>query len=44
MQARLGKMDNRPVWEVTFKDQSGIMSYYYLDATDGEWIQTIANL
>ena len=44
MQARLGKMDNRPVWEVTFKNQSGIMSYYYLDATDGEWIQTIANL
>lgn len=41
MQARLGQLDGKVVWEVSYKDADDLLNYYYLDATNGEWIQTI---
>lgn len=44
MQARLGKYQGDPVWELTLKNDNGTISYYILDAQSGEWIQTISNI
>ncbi|MCW6659698.1 PepSY domain-containing protein [Aerococcaceae bacterium NML191292] len=44
LQARLGIMDDKPVWEVTFKNANGTLTYYYLNATNGEWIEKIENI
>lgn len=43
-QARLGLVENEPVWEVTYTDKESRMGYYYISAKDGSWIQTISNL
>lgn len=44
MNVRLGKLDGVPVWEVSFKDKKNLLHYYYINATNGQWIQTIGNL
>lgn len=44
LQARLGLLDGLPVWEVSFKAENNTLSYYYINATDGDWYQTIANI
>ncbi|MGO4936915.1 hypothetical protein ACTQ54_04630 [Fundicoccus sp. Sow4_H7] len=44
IQARLGKMEMNPVWEVTLRNTNGTLTYYYLNASDGTWIQTIENI
>lgn len=44
LQPRLGMMDNQPVWEISFKADNNTLSYYYINASNGEWIQTIANI
>lgn len=43
-QVRLGMIDDRPVWEVTYEEQDESMTYYYINAESGNWIQTIENL
>ena len=43
-QARLGLVEDEPVWEVTYIDEDSTMGYYYISAKDGSWIQTISNL
>lgn len=44
IQARLGILDGRPVWEISFKVEDGTLTYYLINAKTGEWIQTIANI
>lgn len=44
MQSRLGIHENQPVWEMTLLNENDTISYYYLNATNGEWIQTIENI
>lgn len=44
LQARLGKYQEDPIWELTLKNDNGTISYYFLDAITGEWIQTISNI
>ena len=44
LQARLGLLDNQPIWEVTFKADNDTMTYYYVDAETGKCLQTITNL
>lgn len=43
LQARLGMIENDPVWEVTFKEEDNRLGYYYIDARDGEIVQIIRN-
>ena len=42
--ARLGLLDGQPVWEITFKTKEATMTYYYINAKNGQNIQVISNL
>lgn len=44
LNARLGLLNGDTVWEISFKANDDTLSYYYINATNGEWIQTIANI
>ncbi|UUX34533.1 hypothetical protein [Fundicoccus culcitae] len=44
IQARLGKLANNPVWEITLRNANGTLTYYYLNAVNGTWVQTIENI
>lgn len=44
LNVRLGMIDQKPVWEVVFNDENNFMTYYFIDAQTGEWLQTIGNL
>ncbi len=44
LNARLGLLKKKPVWEIVFKDKNDALTYYYIDAKNGKWIQTIGNL
>lgn len=44
LQTRLALLNNEPVWEVTIKNQNGLLAYYYLNAMTGEWIKKIENI
>ncbi|WP_025730390.1 DUF5590 domain-containing protein [Atopobacter phocae] len=42
-EARLGLIDNEPVWEVNYK-KGASMGYYFLNAKSGQWIKHISNI
>ena len=44
MQARLGMIKDTPVWEITIKNDNNTLTYYYLNAQDGSWLQKIENI
>lgn len=44
LNARLGLLNDDIVWEISFKSKDDTLSYYYINAVNGEWIQTIANI
>ena len=44
MQVRLGLFEEKPVWEVTIKNDNDTISYYYLNAKNGQWVQSIENI
>ncbi|MDO4432136.1 MAG: hypothetical protein Q4B80_02340 [Aerococcaceae bacterium] len=44
LHTRLGLMEAIPVWEVALKNENGTLTYYYLNAINGEWIQKIENI
>lgn len=44
LEARLGLLEDKPVWEVTLKNDNGTLTYYYLNATNGEWVKKIENI
>lgn len=44
LNAKLGLLNGISVWEVSFKANDNTLSYYYINATNGEWVQTIANI
>lgn len=44
IQTRLGLFNNEPVWELTLRNENNTITYYYIKATDGSWVQTISNI
>ena len=42
--ARLGWQNNRPVWEVAYRDDQNRLGYYTIDAQDGTLIKDIGNI
>lgn len=44
LNARLGKLENVPVWEVIFRDKKDKINYFYINAKTGEWLQSIENI
>lgn len=43
-EARLGVDEEQFVWEVSFYAEDGSLGYHYIDATTGQWYETINNL
>lgn len=43
-EARLGIEEDQFVWEVSFYAEDGSLGYHYIDATTGQWYETINNL
>lgn len=44
LQARIGIEEESPVWEVSYRNESGRIGYYIMDLETGEWIRTIDNI
>ena len=44
LNTRLGLLHKKPIWEIVFKDEHDALTYYYIDAKSGKWLQTIGNL
>ncbi|MEC6747155.1 DUF5590 domain-containing protein [Marinilactibacillus sp. XAAS-LB27] len=44
LNARMGIDNQRPVWEISYRNQNGRLGYYILSLQDGEWIRTIDNI
>ncbi|XJS11591.1 PepSY domain-containing protein [Aerococcaceae bacterium WGS1372] len=44
LNTRLGLLNGEAVWEISFKSTNDTLSYYYINAANGEWIQSIANI
>ncbi|MBG9979850.1 hypothetical protein HZY91_01010 [Facklamia sp. DSM 111018] len=44
IQTRLGKYQQKPIWEMTIKNSNQTITYYVIDAITGEWVQTISNI
>lgn len=42
--ANLGVANDTFVWEVSFTDEEGNLGYHYINATNGEWYETINDL
>ncbi len=44
MQARLGMIKEHARLEITIKNDNNTLTYYYLNAQDGSWLQKIENI
>lgn len=44
LQARIGIEDERPIWEVSYRNENGRIGYYLMSLENGEWIRTIDNI
>lgn len=44
IQTRLGLLEDKPVWEVTLKNENNTLTYFYIDASTGRWVKTISNI
>lgn len=44
LNARIGMIDENPVWEVTYRNDNDRLGYYVIDLRTGEWLQTIDNI
>ena len=44
LNAKVGWMNDRPIWEVTYKNDNDRLGYYIIDLETGEWVRTIENI
>ncbi|MER2063854.1 MAG: DUF5590 domain-containing protein [Alkalibacterium sp.] len=44
LNAKVGLMDDTPIWEVTYKNENDRLGYYIIDLQTGEWLRTIDNI
>ncbi|MCC5895811.1 MAG: DUF5590 domain-containing protein [Alkalibacterium sp.] len=44
LNARIGMIDDRPIWEVSYRNDNDRLGYYVIDLRTGEWIRTIDNI
>ena len=44
LEARMGLLNNEPIWEVSYKQQNGRLGYYVLSMETGQWISNIENI
>lgn len=44
LNARIGMIDDRPIWEISYRNDNNRLGYYVIDLRTGEWIRTIDNI
>lgn len=44
LEARLGMLEEEPVWEVNYRMTNGRIGYYYISARTGQWLKDIENI
>ncbi len=44
LNARIGVINDIPVWEVSYRNQNERLGYYIIDLKTGEWLRTIDNI
>lgn len=44
LNARIGILDETPVWEITYRNDNNRLGYYVINLRNGEWIRTIDNI
>lgn len=44
LNAKVGWMNDTPIWEVTYKNENERLGYYIIDLQTGEWLRTIDNI
>ncbi len=44
LDAKVGLMDDTPIWEVSYRNENDRLGYYIIDLQTGEWIRTIDNI
>ena len=44
LEARLGMLNNEPVWEISYKMQNNALGYYYIAAKTGQWVKDVENI
>ncbi|SFC41829.1 Uncharacterized protein YpmB [Alkalibacterium subtropicum] len=44
LNAKIGLMNDTPIWEVTYKNENDRLGYYIIHLQTGEWLRTIDNI
>ena len=44
LNAKIGLMEETPIWEVTYKNEHDRLGYYIIDLKTGEWIRSVDNI
>ncbi|GEK90617.1 cell wall elongation regulator TseB-like domain-containing protein [Alkalibacterium kapii] len=44
LDAKIGLMEDTPVWEVTYKNENDRLGYYIIDLKTGEWMRSVDNI
>lgn len=44
LNAKVGLMNDTPIWEVTYKNENDRLGYYIIHLETGEWLRTIDNI
>ena len=44
LEARIGIIDETPIWEVSFLNNKGQLGYNVLQLEDGQWLHTLENI
>lgn len=44
LEARIGIHNALPIWEVSFRQEDGLIGYTMLSLATGEWVRTIKNI
>ena len=44
LEARMGMLNDKPIWEISYKQENGRVGYYVLSMETGNWIRSIENI
>ncbi|WP_018658748.1 DUF5590 domain-containing protein [Allofustis seminis] len=44
LEARIGVIDEVPIWEVSFLSKNNRLGYYIIQLEDGQWLRTLENI
>lgn len=44
LNAKIGVVEETPIWEVSFLNKKGQLGYYMMELEDGSWLRTLENI